>query len=172
MADTLADNPVSRGAVTQAENDVHALRPPPWTVVPRAAWPFAVGIGIAALLYFAVQPAIGGFGSNVLFFAGVNIILAVSLTAVNGFTGQFSIGHAGFMSLGGYVAAAIVYYGSFRLYGSADFHGGLLSWTGVGEFSGPIFGSGDLLFLFACLVAGVIAAAVGWLVGLPSLRLR
>ena len=174
MADTLTERPVAptAAATTQAANDVKSLRPAAWTAAPRAAWPFAVGIVVAAVLYFFVQPAIGGFGSNVLFFAGVNIILAVSLTAVNGFTGQFSIGHAGFMSLGGYAAAAIVYYGSFKIYGNPDFHGGALSWTGVGNFSGPIFGSGDLLFLFACLIAGVIAAAVGWLVGLPSLRLR
>lgn len=148
------------------------LRPPAWTAVPRAAWPYAVGIAVAALLYFAVQPAIGGFGSNVLFFAGINIILAVSLTVVNGFTGQFSIGHAGFMSLGGYVASAIVYYGSFRLYGSPDFHGGVLSWTASGPSNVAFIASGDWLFLGACLIAGVVAAAVGWVVGLPSLRLR
>lgn len=174
MADVLTDNSTSRAtAVAQsAEPDLKLLRPPLWSAIPRGGWPFAVGIAIAAVFYFVLQPAIGGFASNVLFVAGVNIILAVSLTAVNGFTGQFSIGHAGFMSLGGYVAATVIYYGSFRFYGGADFHGGLLSWTGFREFEGPFFGSGDLLFLIACLIAGVIAAAVGWVVGLPSLRLR
>src|SRR5471030_692263 len=39
---------------------------------------------------------------------GIAIILAVSLNLVNGLTGQFSIGHAGFMALGGYVSAVIM----------------------------------------------------------------
>src|SRR5881398_694096 len=38
---------------------------------------------------------------------GINIILAVSLNLVNGYTGQFSLGHAGFMAVGAYTAAAI-----------------------------------------------------------------
>jgi len=47
--------------------------------------------------------------SNVdtLIIIGINIILAVSLNLINGFTGQFSIGHAGFMSIGAYVAAIL-----------------------------------------------------------------
>src|SRR6201995_1292156 len=106
---------------TTATPDATAsYHPPAWTALPRAIWPYAAGIVLAALLYFVVQPAIGGFGSNILFFAGVNIILAVSLTVVNGFTGQFSIGHAGFMSIGGYTAAEIVYYGSLRLFGAPN----------------------------------------------------
>jgi len=36
---------------------------------------------------------------------GINIILAVSLNLINGYTGQFSLGHAGFMAVGGYTAA-------------------------------------------------------------------
>ena len=38
-----------------------------------------------------------------LIFAGINIILAASLNLINGYTGQFSIGHAGFMADGAYV---------------------------------------------------------------------
>src|SRR6059036_258611 len=39
---------------------------------------------------------------------GIAIVLAVSLNLVNGLTGQFSIGHAGFMAVGGYVSSVIV----------------------------------------------------------------
>src|SRR6187431_3263809 len=42
---------------------------------------------------------------QVLCLAGINIILAVSLNLINGFTGQFSIGHAGFMAIGAYSSA-------------------------------------------------------------------
>jgi branched-chain amino acid transport system permease protein len=164
------------GSVTVGMEDppvATRLRPPAWTFLPRALAPLAVGTVIALILHLFVQPAVGGFGSNLILFAGINIVLAVSLTVVNGFTGQFSIGHAGFMALGGYTAAALMYYGSFKIYGNANFHGGALSWTGrVGGFSGSWFGSGDLLFVVACLAGGVVAAVAGWIVGLPSLRLR
>ena len=42
---------------------------------------------------------------QVLCLAGINITLAVSLNLINGFTGQFSIGHAGFMAIGAYSSA-------------------------------------------------------------------
>ena len=41
---------------------------------------------------------------------GIAIILAVSLNIVNGFTGQFAIGHAGFMSVGAYTGASVTYF--------------------------------------------------------------
>ena len=44
---------------------------------------------------------------QVMMFAGINIMMTASLNLVNGFTGQFCIGHAGFMSLGAYGAAVV-----------------------------------------------------------------
>src|SRR5438132_9807457 len=78
---------------------------------------------------------------------GIAIILAVSLNLVNGLTGQFSIGHAGFMAIGGYVSAVLLMRGP-----SEDPY---------------------RLFFIAAIAAGAGAAALaGWLVGKPSLRLR
>jgi branched-chain amino acid transport system permease protein len=88
--------------------------------------------------------------------AGINVILAVSLNLVNGTTGQFSLGHAGFMSVGAYVAAAVTMLAGPRLLGSD----GGTAWQQ------------QLLFLGALGAAGLAAALAGWLVGLPSLRLR
>ena len=45
--------------------------------------------------------------ARILILCGINIILAVSLNLINGFTGQFSLGHAGFMAIGGYISAAL-----------------------------------------------------------------
>ena len=42
---------------------------------------------------------------QILVWVGVNIIMGVSLNLINGFTGQFSLGHAGFMAMGAYSAA-------------------------------------------------------------------
>lgn len=73
----------------------------------------------------------------------INIVLAVSLNLITGFTGQFSLGHAGFMAIGAYTTALV----TMNVDSTAGFVGGLL-------------------------LGGVIAAAVGFLIGLPTLRLR
>src|SRR5579863_54933 len=87
---------------------------------------------------------------------GINIILAVSLNLVNGYTGQFSLGHAGFMSVGAYTSAAIT------LYLGPKFLAAIGSGT---------FGVGAL-FLGALLAGGLLAAVAGFVVGAPSLRLK
>ena len=120
-----------------------------------------VPIVIGILLSMAAQLLIpgGDFYYTLALNIGINIILAASLNIVNGFTGQFSIGHAGFMLVGGYVAGIITYYGSFHLFGSTQI---------IEVFLGP----GEWLFVGGCLAGGVVAAGCGYLVGLPSLRLR
>ncbi|HEY6572433.1 MAG TPA: hypothetical protein VI198_03870, partial [Candidatus Eisenbacteria bacterium] len=53
---------------------------------------------------------------RILVLCGLNVILALSLNLVNGVTGQFSIGHAGFMAVGAYVSAAFTVYATPRLF--------------------------------------------------------
>jgi branched-chain amino acid transport system permease protein len=142
-----------------------------WTAF-HALWPVALAVAVGLIMFYVVGPRAGGYPTNVMMFIGINIILAVSLTVVNGFAGQFSLGHAGFMALGGYLAAAIVYYGSMKIWNSADFTGGALSFTGTRGIPESLLGRGDLLFVGACLLGGVVAAAAGYVVGQPSLRLR
>lgn len=72
---------------------------------------FAI-LGALVLLYAAIQGLIefdilGPFWVLNLVMIGINIILATSLNLINGFTGQFSIGHAGFMAVGAYVSAVL-----------------------------------------------------------------
>lgn len=90
---------------------------------------------------------------------GIAIIMAVSLNIVNGYTGQFSLGHAGFMAVGAYVSSWITYYGSLYRFDSA-------------AMKAEFWSEGSLLFLGALLAGGAMAAVFGYLVGLPSLRLR
>jgi branched-chain amino acid transport system permease protein len=95
---------------------------------------------------------------RVVTLAGINIILAVSLNLINGFTGQFSIGHAGFMAIGAYGAAWVAV--SF----GAAFRSAL-------AFLPPFASDGALVLV--CLAFGGLLAAIGGLaVGIPSLRLR
>ncbi len=106
---------------------------------------------LTGVLVALVQGSLPDYWYFVLVVAGINIILAVSLNIVNGFTGQFSIGHAGFMAVGAYTAAKIV-----------------MSTRGMVSS-----GAGEQLVFVAALVAGMITAAIaGFLVGMPSLRLR
>ena len=121
--------------------------------------PIAIGIAIALLLHFLLPSPQKNYYIKVAQITGIVIVLAVSLNIVNGMTGQFSIGHAGFMTLGGYMSATITYYGSMLLWGSTAKHGGFL-------------GSGEWLFAASCLAGGLFAAVAGYVVGLPSLRLR
>ncbi len=97
---------------------------------------------------------------QVLIECGVYIILAVSLNLINGITGQFSIGHAGFFAVGAYVGAA---------------------WTMIWQpmvverYSFLQMGTlhGDILNLLIALILGMTSAGMaGFVVGLPSLRLR
>lgn len=131
----------------------------PFRTLFSSTWPLAIGIIIAVLMQTVLAPMLGNYYARVLLDVGIAILLASSLNIVNGFAGQFSLGHAGFMLVGGYAAAVVTYYGSIKLWGSPLAHG---------EF----MGSGDLLFIGACIVGGLVAAGAGLLVGLPSLRLR
>jgi branched-chain amino acid transport system permease protein len=129
------------------------------TSLAKSVAPFVIGLSIAGALYVALPVIVGIYNARIVMDVGIAMILAVSLNIVCGMTGQFSIGHAGFMALGGYAAATMSYYGSLLLWGTSAKHTGFL-------------GAGDWLFVVSCIVGGLIAAVAGYLVGLPSLRLR
>jgi branched-chain amino acid transport system permease protein len=93
---------------------------------------------------------------RIVLFAGINVILAVGLNLINGTTGQFSIGHAGFMAVGAYAAA---------------FSGTALAPLVHGALGpGPL--ADGVTFNLALVVGAFSAAAAGLLVGAPSLRLK
>ena len=63
----------------------------------------AVGYGIVS--FMAYKSWLSSYHVQILIWVGVNVIMGVSLNLINGFTGQFSLGHAGFMAIGAYTAA-------------------------------------------------------------------
>jgi len=111
-------------------------------------------LALAWILHFAVADLIDPYVFTIIMYAGINIILAVSLNLVNGFTGQFSMGHAGFMSVGGYLAAFLTT---------------TLQNASPGIMDGFL---GTPIFIVTLCAGGALAAGVGYLVGLPSLRLK
>src|SRR5258707_13886283 len=75
-----------------------------------------IALAVLAILYglnfvFAGR-MVSPYFSRILMLCGIAITMAVSLNLINGFTGQFSIGHAGFMAVGAYSSAYFLgYYG-------------------------------------------------------------
>lgn len=109
---------------------------------------------LLSLLALIAVGFVFSFGFNsyiqlIVLFAAVNCLLSMSLNLVNGYTGQFSLGHAGFMAIGAYFTAYASTKWSF-----------MPESLRLAEF-----------FLFA-IGAGLMAAVAGFLVGLPSLRLK
>ena len=105
-----------------------------------------LGIALAILASY-LTPQFNRYYLGVVIDVGIAIILATSLNLINGHTGQFSLGHAGFMAVGGFFSAWL----SLQAGATAN----------------------ALWFFPLVLVAGgILAAAVGLVVGVPSLRLR
>ena len=102
-----------------------------------------------------------GYVIRILMLALINVIAAVSLNLVNGFTGQFSLGHAVFFGIGAYTGGALTVYGQKYLFGHI-----LGSSESIGWFHGGV------VLLAAMLFGGAMAALAGFVVGLPSLKLR
>lgn len=92
---------------------------------------------------------INGYWLNNFYDIGIGMVMAVSLNLINGYTGQFSLGHAGFMAVGAYTAAMI-----------------------TNQFGELNFLAANGLFALALAAGGLAAAAAGLLVGIPTLRLR
>ncbi|HEY1490241.1 MAG TPA: branched-chain amino acid ABC transporter permease [Verrucomicrobiae bacterium] len=115
----------------------------------RHARTFLLGALVLCVLVSLVANQINSYWLFIAYDIGINIILAVSLNLINGYTGQFSLGHAGFMAVGAYTAAAIT--------------------NQFGELNPVASGA---VFLGALLAGGLAAAVAGLLVGIPTLRLR
>src|SRR5688572_9605546 len=141
------------------QDRVPGLRPALAPTFGMSLVPFVACVVLAFAVDKVVGPALGATWSKILLDVGIAILLAGSLNVINGHAGQFSIGHAGFMLVGGYAAAWLTFYGSIH-------------WFGTKEPIGGFLGNGQLLFLAGCIPGGIIASVFGVIVGLPSLRLR
>ena len=132
---------------------------------PAVWWSFRLAaiVGSLALLFAlskVMSANIDPYYFQLIILSGIFITLAVSLNLINGITGQFSIGHAGFYAVGAYIGAAWTMLAQPHAVKS-------LPLLALGT---PI---GDPLNLIVALALGAGGAALaGFLVGLPSLRLR
>ncbi|MCL1928943.1 MAG: branched-chain amino acid ABC transporter permease [Treponema sp.] len=118
------------------------------------------GITLFVLFILLSGKFLGSFQQRIFNLCGIYVILALSLNLVNGFTGLFSLGHAGFMALGAYVSALLTMSPAQKE---------------MNFFLAPIvpfLANVHLPFIPALLIAGLVAAFAGFLIGTPALRLR
>jgi branched-chain amino acid transport system permease protein len=97
---------------------------------------------------------------RVLNLCAIYMILALSMNLINGFTGLFSLGHAGFMAIGAYVVAIFTVPVEMR------------SMVFYLEPMNPLIANIQLPFFVALILGGLLAALVAFLIGAPVLRLR
>ena len=121
----------------------------------------AAGMGLlSALVSNTLFAAVGipPYPLRIITLAGINIILAVSLNLISGFTGQFSIGHAGFMAIGAYGTGWMAVTFGPRIQAALSFL--------------PAEAQQGVVVLVGLAFGAFLAAIGGLLVGVPSLRLR
>lgn len=117
---------------------------------------FLVIIGII----FMMDNFAGNFTLRVFNLCAIYIILSLSMNLLNGFTGLFSLGHAGFMAIGAYVCALLTMSPAQKT---------------LNFFLAPIvpwLATVQLPFIPALIIAGSVAALFAWVIGTPVLRLR
>lgn len=122
----------------------------------KRALSYLLNLAGVAVLFAALTAmfALHGFGDSTTYVEGVcttacyTIIMVASLNLVVGFMGEFSLGHAGFVSVGAYVAAIT---------------SNALAGRGLSDAA---------LLIVAVLAGGLAAGLAGVLVGIPALRLR
>jgi branched-chain amino acid transport system permease protein len=115
-------------------------------MVPRRFWPILFMCGLACTITCDLLHLIDPYIAQILMYIGINVIMTSSLNLVNGYLGEFSVGHAAFMAVGAYAA-------SF--------------------FSLSIFPhSGPLLFPLSLLAGGFASAVIGFFVAIPAFKAR
>ena len=120
---------------------------------------------LAALVVFAgilflLDENLGAYPKRIFILAGIYVTLALSLNLINGFTGLFTLGHAGFMAVGAYTCALLTMPPDLKT---------------MNFFLKPIvpfLANVQWPFLPALLMGGVLAGIIGFLIAAPVLRLR
>ena len=115
-------------------------------------------LAVLAAALGATDLLAGDYLQRIVIIIGINVILVVGLNLSNGFTGVFSLGHVGFMAIGAYAASILTLPVHLKAVNLPDLPAGLQALA--------------LPFLPATLVAGVLAMAVAFVVGLSLMRLK
>lgn len=132
-------------------------------------------VGLAVMIT-AIQLVAGATGNahilTQLTMTAYYSILVIGLCMLIGYAGQISMGHAGFFSIGGYIAAVLTTLDLTKWKGSSSFT--FLLKSGIMVQQTDMYGSSHVVFhpWAACLVAVGAAILIAYLVGGPVLRLK
>lgn len=120
----------------------------------------AICIALSAVIQMAANKFFSSYVAGLIFQVAIFVTLSVSLNMINGITGQFSIGHFAFFQIGAYTTGAL----------SKGFYAAFMNSISK---TVPSHDVAIVIWLLVMMGAGAIMAAIaGWIVGLPSLRLR
>ena len=134
---------------------------------------FVIALLVVILVLEQVLPS-SSMLFTVLKKSAIYALAAVSMNLLNGFTGLFSLGQAGFMLIGAYVYGILNIAVADRAAVYQYFDGGIIQFSlveGISAALGPVAGL-ILGVLLGLLAAGLVAALFAWLIGLPVLRFR
>ena len=110
-------------------------------------WPVFLAAGLAFCVAADRYDFVDLYLQLIIIYVGINIILTVSLNLINGYMGEFSVGHAGFMAVGAYVSSILT-----TMVLPAGLH--------------------QYMFPLVVLAGGIGAALVGLVVAIPSFKTR
>lgn len=119
-----------------------------------------VAVAAGILILAVLDAKLGAYPKRIFILAGIYVTLALSLNLINGFTGLFTLGHAGFMAVGAYTCALLTMPPDLKA---------------MNFFLKPIvpfLAEVQWPFLPALLMGGVLAGVIGFLIAAPVLRLR
>jgi branched-chain amino acid transport system permease protein len=119
-----------------------------------------IGVLAIAAFIFIADKTFGPYPLRIFNLCAIYIVLALSLNLINGFTGLFSLGHAGFMAIGAYTSALLTMSPAQK---EMNFV--------LTPIIGPLANI-QLPFIPALVVAGLMTALAGFIIGMPVLRLR
>ena len=125
----------------------------------NTAWLNLLVIICLGLFLWWAEGAWDGYKIRVLNLIAINIILALSLNLIYGFTGMFSLGHAGFMAIGAYVCSILIMTPAQK------------EMLFILQEAYPWVQNTHAPFAVALIVGGLVAALFGLLIGIPLLRL-
>ncbi len=119
-----------------------------------------ISVLLLIIFLFIAENYLDLYVVRILNVCAIYAILGMSMNLINGFTGLFSLGHAGFMAVGAYVTALLTMSPAVK--------------TQI-FYMAPLIKPLDVItlpFPIALLLGGILAALVGYLIGAPALRLK
>lgn len=118
-----------------------------------------IAIVVTLVIVFILNMVLDNYQRKIVNLCAIYIILGLSMNLINGFTGLFSLGHAGFMAIGAYTVAILTMPTPMK---ELNFFMKPMA---------PFLLNLNMPFIVALLMGGILAGIFGFLIGAPVLKL-